>query len=201
MQYNNISERLKKLRKELNLSQTDFGRKIGKNYHSVMRWELGKVLPPSNVIEHICGTFGINTVWLTDGIGDMFTHAKASEAADKAAEYSTAQAFIPLYKDIKGEPLGTFMLPGAEDCVYAVYAPANSAPPIAEGDILLIAKCGKQPKDGIYLITDSYGDTYGRIYNPESDMWISKLSGFPDIENENVTVHGEILKIIRDIRF
>jgi len=202
MQHKNVSERLKILRKELNLSQTDFGRKIGKNYHSVMRWELGKVLPPHNVIEHICETFGINKAWLTEGKGNMTASPCKSEAADSGnAEYTASAESVPLYKDLDSEPSGSLSIPGTDGCSYAVYAPANPAPPVAEMDILIIKKCGKQLKDGLYLITDSYGDTYVRIYNSRSDLWVSKLSGFPDTENKSTTVHGEIFKIIRDIRF
>lgn len=202
MQHKNISERLKILRKELDLSQTNFGRKIGKNYHSVMRWELGKVLPPYNVIEHICETFGINEAWLTEGKGNMTKTSHKSEVADGGnAEYTTSPESIPIYKDINSEPSGFLTIPGTNGCSYAVYAPANPSPPVAEMDILIIKKSGKQLKDGLYLITDSYGDTYVRIYNAGSDLWVSKISGFPDTRNENLTVHGEIHRIIRDIRF
>jgi transcriptional regulator with XRE-family HTH domain len=204
MQYNNISERLKQLRKELGLSQTDFGKKIGKNYHSVMRWELGKVLPPSNVLEYICDCFDVNIDWLTEGTGEMFSLIKINELSDFNKEYTilTPELF-ELYQnaaEMNGRGGYEYIyLPSMHTDSFALIAPRGATPPINKGDIALLTYKEKASEEGYYLIKDKYGDFFIRWYTPELDMFCSKTEDYPDIQSKDAEVIARAYKIIREI--
>jgi len=73
-----LKNRIKELRKELNLNQTDFGDKIGVKQGSVAGYESGARTPIDAVITSICREFGVNELWLRQGVGEMF-QAKSRE--------------------------------------------------------------------------------------------------------------------------
>lgn len=67
-----MHERLKKLRKQLGLTQQRFADAIGLKRNSVAQIELGERSPSNSVINNICKTFDVNEVWLRTGEGEMF---------------------------------------------------------------------------------------------------------------------------------
>ncbi len=66
-----MSERIRELRKFLNLNQTEFGNKIGVKQGSVASYENGARVPLDSVILSICREFNVNERWLRTGEGDM----------------------------------------------------------------------------------------------------------------------------------
>ncbi len=67
-----IGERVKYLRKEiLNMTQKDFGIKIGLKPNSVSDIESGKNNPTNQTIKAICREFNVYEDWLQNGQGDM----------------------------------------------------------------------------------------------------------------------------------
>jgi transcriptional regulator with XRE-family HTH domain len=66
-----LSERIRELRKFLNLNQTEFGNKIGVKQGSVASYENGARVPLDSVILSICREFNVNERWLRTGEGDM----------------------------------------------------------------------------------------------------------------------------------
>ena len=69
------NERLKKLRKALDLTQQEFADKIGIKRNSFANYETGRNTPIDAIIVSICREFNVNEDWLRDGIGDMFLPA------------------------------------------------------------------------------------------------------------------------------
>lgn len=67
-----MKDRIKKLRKELNLTQNQFGEKIGVKGNTITNYETGLRTPTDTVINNICKTFNVNEHWLRDGTGEMF---------------------------------------------------------------------------------------------------------------------------------
>lgn len=67
-----MKERIKALRKELGLNQTDFGQKVGIKQTTVAGYETGAKNPMDSVIVSICREFNVNEEWLRDGVGEMF---------------------------------------------------------------------------------------------------------------------------------
>lgn len=67
-----IQERVKSLRKHLDLTQTEFGKKIGVSRDVISNLEYGRVAPTDLIINMICAKFGVNEDWLRTGEGEMF---------------------------------------------------------------------------------------------------------------------------------
>ena len=68
----NIGDRIKKIRKELDLTQVDFAARIGSVQNTVTRYETGNRNPSAPVISLICREFNVNEEWLRTGKGPMF---------------------------------------------------------------------------------------------------------------------------------
>ena len=67
-----MNERLKKLRKSLDLTQQKFADKIGCKRNTIAKYETGVNAPSAAIISLICREFNVNEKWLETGNGDMF---------------------------------------------------------------------------------------------------------------------------------
>lgn len=67
------ADRIKVLRKTLNLSQKDFGDKLGVTDVAISRIERGERNLTEQMAKAICREYNVNYLWLTEGSGDMFT--------------------------------------------------------------------------------------------------------------------------------
>lgn len=67
----NIGERIKTLRKKLDLTQQMFADRIGMKRNSIAQIELGRNTSEQTIIS-ICREFNVNEDWLRYGTGDMF---------------------------------------------------------------------------------------------------------------------------------
>jgi len=67
-----MNERIKKLRKALDLTQQAFADRIGTTQNSLAGYETGRRNPSSSVINNICKEFHVNEEWLRTGSGGMF---------------------------------------------------------------------------------------------------------------------------------
>lgn len=67
-----MNERLKKLRKALDLTQQAFADKIGMKQNTIAQYEMGRTVPSDAIIFSICREFNVNEDWLRTGEGDMF---------------------------------------------------------------------------------------------------------------------------------
>ena len=72
---NEISERIKKLRSELKLSQRQFAKQIFVSQTLVNEVELGKRKINIRILHLIAYQFNVNLDWLKKGEGDMFFNA------------------------------------------------------------------------------------------------------------------------------
>lgn len=68
----NVGERIKKLRRELDLTQQEFADKIGSVQNTMTGYETGRRSPSNQVIALICREFNVNETWLRTGEGEMF---------------------------------------------------------------------------------------------------------------------------------
>lgn len=66
-----LGERIKTVRKQLNLTQTEFGNKIGIKGNTVTNYEADRREPQEVVLKAICDKFGVNYDWLKYGKGEM----------------------------------------------------------------------------------------------------------------------------------
>ena len=74
-----MNERLKKLRKELDMTQQEFADKLGTARTNIAGYETGKRNPSNAVISLICREFNINEKWLRTGEGEMFIELSRSD--------------------------------------------------------------------------------------------------------------------------
>ena len=68
----NILERIRFIRKALELRQEEFARRIGLTQTALSMIELGKINLTEKNIKLICATFAVNEDWLRTGNGEMF---------------------------------------------------------------------------------------------------------------------------------
>lgn len=80
-----MKERIKALRRELELTQKEFGDSIQVKQSTIATYENGRNEPVDSVIKLICIVHGVNEEWLRTGEGEMF---KKSTSFEKIAELS-----------------------------------------------------------------------------------------------------------------
>ena len=67
-----MKDRIKLVRQEMNLSQREFGERLGLVKSAISRIENGVVTPSKQTLKFICREFNVDYVWLTEGDGKPF---------------------------------------------------------------------------------------------------------------------------------
>lgn len=67
-----MNERLKKLRKALDLTQQEFADRLKVKRNTVATYEVGKSNPSDAAVSLICREFNVSENWLRTGEGEMF---------------------------------------------------------------------------------------------------------------------------------
>jgi len=80
-----MKDRIKKLRKELDLTQQKFADRIGVKQNTVAQYEMGRNVPIDTVISLICREFNVSENWLRTGQGEMFEEIPKEDMYSKAA--------------------------------------------------------------------------------------------------------------------
>ena len=70
-----IGERIKVIRNALNLTQSDFGQKLGIARNTIASYEIGRREPMEQTLKAICREFNVEYIWLTEGIGEIFSES------------------------------------------------------------------------------------------------------------------------------
>ena len=73
-----MKDRLKLLRKELNLTQQELADKLGIKRTTIGNYEVGRNEPVDSVISLICDRLNVNEEWLRTGAGEMFVSQKTN---------------------------------------------------------------------------------------------------------------------------
>lgn len=68
-----MKDRIKRVRSELGLNQSEFGKKISISRSAVWKIENGENTPSEQTLKLICNEFGISYTWLTEGTGSMYS--------------------------------------------------------------------------------------------------------------------------------
>lgn len=76
-----MNERIKLLRKEENLNQEDFGKRLGVTKTAISKMELGTYNVTDTMIKLICSEFNVNEIWLRTGEGEIRNYTNASDIA------------------------------------------------------------------------------------------------------------------------
>lgn len=100
-----MNNRIRKLRKSLDLTQEKFGSRIGVKGNTVAQWESGRNDPPDSSITFICREYNVNEAWLRTGTGEMFNPSPSSAMDVLAAEYHLDQnAYVVVEKFLNLKP-------------------------------------------------------------------------------------------------
>jgi transcriptional regulator with XRE-family HTH domain len=89
MQDQSIGERIRLIRRQLDLTQSEFSKKLGVIQVSVARYEAGRV-PKAQVLEKIARIGGVTTSWLL--------HGEATETTDPQARQTTTKELRDLVR-------------------------------------------------------------------------------------------------------
>lgn len=101
----NIGDRIKKLRISLDMTQTEFAKRIGSMQNTITRYETNNRNPSASVIALICREFNVNEEWLKTGAGEMFKAAPSSALDALAEEYKlSAASYIMVEKFVNLKP-------------------------------------------------------------------------------------------------
>lgn len=118
-----MHERIKEIRKYLNLTQQGFADKLGVARNNIAGYETGKRSPSDAVISLICTKFGVNEDWLRTGAGEMFLPDPDNELDAFARKYNVTgleRVFLEKYLRLKQSERNAvvrFMLEIAEEAV------------------------------------------------------------------------------------
>lgn len=82
-----MNERIRILRKELGLSQEDFGKRVGVSNTAISKLEKGERNITEQMILSICREFRVNYFWLTEGKGEMFSGTPQTVVDELAEDY------------------------------------------------------------------------------------------------------------------
>jgi len=86
-----INERIRELRKALNLTQVDFGERICVSQGHLTSIETGARSVTDKLVKMICMEFGVNETWLLSGDGSMFD--EDSDTIDSVAKQLNLNPF------------------------------------------------------------------------------------------------------------
>lgn len=93
-----MNTRIKAIRNALQLSQREFGARLGVSRDVISNIEYGRVLPKDLLIQHLCTQYSVNEQWLRCGTGSMFlTPPDEQERVEKALEIF--QSLSPEFQD------------------------------------------------------------------------------------------------------
>lgn len=67
-----MNNRIKFLRKQLNLTQEEFGNRIGVSKATISKVEKDLAPLTERNIKSICREFNVSLAWIKEGLGDMF---------------------------------------------------------------------------------------------------------------------------------
>lgn len=93
-----LANRMKAVRETLDLSQREFGEKLGVSRDVISNIEYGRVQPKKLLLQHMCQQYKVNERWLETGEGEMF--AENIELEDKLNEaLSIFKSLRPEFQD------------------------------------------------------------------------------------------------------
>lgn len=90
-----LVNRVKMVREALNLSQREFGEKLGVSRDVISNIEYGRVQPKKLLLQHMCQQYKVNEHWLETGEGEMF-----DESLDSECKFDEA---LSIFKSLKPE--------------------------------------------------------------------------------------------------
>lgn len=136
-----MKDRIKKLRRELDLTQQEFAERIGSVQNTITGYETGRRVPSNQVVSLICREFNVREEWLRTGEGEMCAPAP-SDALDALAKerglshgaYIAIEKFLNLSPELQDGIIGYFTEVAA--ALNADAVPSSAAPALESAEDL-----------------------------------------------------------------
>lgn len=77
-----MKDRIRRIRKDLNMNQTDFGLELGCTQAAITSYETGRVIPDKSTRLLLCSKFNVNESWLETGEGVPYKEGLIPELAN-----------------------------------------------------------------------------------------------------------------------
>lgn len=87
-----MKDRIKKIRRELDLTQQEFADRLGVKRGAIANYEVGRNEPVDSIIALICREFHVREEWLRNGTGDMFSSEPEDELQALTEKYGLSAA-------------------------------------------------------------------------------------------------------------
>lgn len=161
-----MHERLKKLRKILDLTQQEFAERIGSKRNTVAKYETAANTPSAAVVSLICREFNVREEWLRTGEGEIFK-PKPSDILDQLAykyklfnfDYVMIEKFLSMPPDLRR-------------AIYDHFHDIDAA--LSEMDPYAPAYIGNEPPQPMDSFMESYKKL--KIENPVKNRTIQEMS-------------------------
>ena len=126
-----MNERLKTLRKALDLTQQEFADRIGVKRNTIATYEIGRNTPLDAVIASICREFNVSETWLRTGEGEMFLPSPNGVLDELVQKYGLStrgkvivEKFLDLNPDVQ-EAVAVYI-----EKVAAAFSDAGTSAPV-----------------------------------------------------------------------
>ncbi|MGN0163933.1 MAG: helix-turn-helix domain-containing protein [Candidatus Ornithomonoglobus sp.] len=176
-----MKERIKKLRKKKDLSQTEFGKILGVSRDVISNYEMGRVEPTDLFVNHLCTTFNVNEVWLRNGIGDMFVKSKQTILDELVVAHglnNKETAIIKAFLDLS--PEGRSGVLEYVDKLMEINSNHSQTDDLASGSIIKIDK----PVQRVFPIAGRNGES-GKVVLSEEEAEAAQefiKKNYPELE-------------------
>lgn len=214
-----MNKRLKELRKNLDLTQTEFGDRIGISLAAIQNWEYGKTQPTPKFLKLISTIFNVNYDWLINGTGEMFNKLLLT------IEQDNKLLSIPYYKYVTAANDGCICYDEenvdylkVSNQIFNTYnsknicfinATGNSMSPIIDdNDLLLLDLNLKEIIDeGIYVIKLENSLLIKRVQRiingirliSENSKYETFNVSYKTHNQNDVTIIGKVISIIKNL--
>lgn len=133
-----MNERIRQIRRELGLTQTEFAERIGMKQNSIALIEGGKRNISDQAVLSICREYGVNEKWLRTGSGDKMLSNANDELDALAKKYNLSNAdqiLMEKYMSLKPNSRET-IIKFITDVVFALNSAeeANDTEPLTKGN-------------------------------------------------------------------
>lgn len=139
-----MKERIRELRRHLNMTMEEFGARIGLTKSAVSFIESGRNGARDQTVFAICREFGVNEHWLRTGDGEMFEQTRETVLDKLCAEYdlgaehrSIVEGFLdltPQDRDVVLKYFHNVFSRSASPAAQSAAVPDSEAQRIAESD-------------------------------------------------------------------
>ena len=219
----NIHQRFKLIRKELKMTQTELGEKIGKKLRTIQDYEYEKATITDGVLLNLQIQFNINPEWMKSGTGSMFlSDTKKVSSADNS-DISNNFVDILEYPTVKASAGYGAQIVEAESVPYQIHKKFventdkemiigvigdSMQPELYENDKILITtdfKYTSNPKKNSLYVIGIGDDVYIKRYKYKRDnelIFSSDNKKYDDIKlninDGSIRIIGKLKLVIRE---